>query len=649
MLNNLRQDSKFPTAHWAEWGNEIVKLLNLKQTSKGEHHGACPNCGGKDRFWIKEFNGEVMVNCRQCNDFKAIQEALRSQGLWPDANKMPDLAGPQNKAIEWPAQGEQIMPEIEQAQQAQEAETHPYLVRKNVQRHNAIIDGPDLQIPIIDVTGRRQGVQFIDEDGKKKFSYKMPVNGNFSVIGGPIRDFAYVAEGWATAASIAQATGKPVVFALNAGNIHKVVAGLREAKPNATLVVAGDNDEAGIKAAEQAFAEHGVEYILPPSEGTDFNDLWVTQGPEATRKALTVRNLLDEVFFPEDAQAQLSRNYLVKKWLGEGQMSVLYGPSNTGKSFFALDMSWHVAASQPWNGCKVQGGSVLYLATEGGNAFHNRIVALRQKYPEHKDVKLAVRPSPVNLLDPNADLEKLAKLVREVSRKHGPVRMIVVDTLSRSMAGGNENAPDDMTRFIGNVDALRQVTLAHIMIVHHSGKDKAAGARGHSSLRSATDAEIELDHDAETGIRYAIATKQRDMETGARFDFVLDVVELGQDEDGDAVTTCTISEASAEQIEEASKPKISGKNQLLLKRCFTQLRGERVGKPNPAGAGFPEASAYWTIDEEVLRDHFKGKITGASNPSQSYTRALDALIAGGHLVKNEGLVWFTGKDGRVKD
>jgi len=297
----------------------------------------------------------------------------------------------------------------------------------------------------------------------------------------------------------------------------------------------------------------------------------------------------------------------------------------------------------------VQGGSVLYLATEGGNAFHNRIVALRQKYPEHKDVKLAVRPSPVNLLDPNADLEKLAKLVREVSRKHGPVRMIVVDTLSRSMAGGNENAPDDMTRFIGNVDALRQVTLAHIMIVHHSGKDKAAGARGHSSLRSATDAEIELDHDAETGIRYAIATKQRDMETGARFDFVLDVVELGQDEDGDAVTTCTISEASAEQIEEASKPKITGKNQLLLKRCFTQLRGERVGQPNPAGAGFPESSAYWTIDEEVLRDHFKGKITGASNPWQSYTRALDALIAGGHAVQNEGLVWFTAKDGRVKD
>ena len=76
MLSNLRQDSKFPTAHWAEWGSEIVKLLNLKQTSKGEHHGACPNCGGKDRFWVKEFNGEVVVNCRQCNDFKAIQEAL---------------------------------------------------------------------------------------------------------------------------------------------------------------------------------------------------------------------------------------------------------------------------------------------------------------------------------------------------------------------------------------------------------------------------------------------------------------------------------------------------------------------------------------------------------------------------------------------
>lgn len=346
---------------------------------------------------------------------------------------------------------------------------------------------------------------------------------------------------------------------------------------------------------------------------------------------------------------QLSRNYLVKGWLGEGQMSVIYGPSNVGKSFFALDMCWHVASSSPWNGHKVDGGSVLYLATEGGMAFHNRVVALREKYPEHKNVKLAVRPSPVNLLDPNADMVILEKLCREVSRKHGKVKLIVVDTLSRAMSGANENSPEDMTQFIGNCDTLRGMTGAHVSTVHHSGKDKAAGARGHSSLRAATDTEIELDYNEITGLRTAKATKQRDMETGAVFTFKLDVIDLGIDEDGDAVTTCTIKEASEQEIEEASRPRIKGKNQLMIRKVFTQLRGEGIGHPNPAGAGYPEPRTHWVIQEETIKDHFVGKVSSASNPGSIYKQAVAALVGAGHMVLNDGHIWFTDKDGKCKN
>jgi RecA-family ATPase len=70
--------------------------------------------------------------------------------------------------------------------------------------------------------------------------------------------------------------------------------------------------------------------------------------------------------------------------------------------------------------------------------------------------------------------------------------MIVLDTLSRVIAGGNENAPDDMGQLIGNCDRIRAEARAHVMLVHHTGKDEARGARGHSSLRAATDTEIEV-------------------------------------------------------------------------------------------------------------------------------------------------------------
>ena len=111
---------KYKSARWSEWSSTIVQSLNLKQVTQGEYHGACPNCGGKDRFWINEYNGDVKVQCRQCNDFKEITNILRSQGLWPEREN-----GFTAKEIEWPSVSTQ----------------HPYLAKKKIAQHNALIDG----------------------------------------------------------------------------------------------------------------------------------------------------------------------------------------------------------------------------------------------------------------------------------------------------------------------------------------------------------------------------------------------------------------------------------------------------------------------------------------------------------------------------
>lgn len=268
---------------------------------------------------------------------------------------------------------------------------------------------------------------------------------------------------------------------------------------------------------------------------------------KAKKLAEQKKQSTQELEWFDDIQPVIQSPYMVKGFLDNGSMSVVYGPSNSGKTFFALDVAFHVACCPEWRDRRVKGGAVLYLAAEGGNGIANRIAALRQTTGV-LDVPFALRRAGLDLLDPKADTENVIRLAAEVAKKQ-PLALIVIDTLSRVIAGGDENAASDMTAFIKNVDLIRQRTGAHIMIVHHTGKDAAKGARGHSSLRAATDTEIEVMVD-EFGNRCAKVTKQRDYEGGEEFGFALKSVHLGHDQDGDAVNTCVV-EATEKQEKQA--------------------------------------------------------------------------------------------------
>ena len=215
------------------------------------------------------------------------------------------------------------------------------------------------------------------------------------------------------------------------------------------------------------------------------------------------------------------------------------------------------------------------------------------------------------------------------------------------MPAGDENSPASATAVISAVDKIRATTSAHLMLVHHSGKNLEAKARGHSSLRAAVETEIELSYDEATGLRTALATKQRDLEGGRKFYFKLKVIELGNDMDGDPVTTCVIIPASSDDVEKANKKAIKGKNQILFKTCFKQLRGEGIGMSNPAGVGWPEPRSFWVIKEEDIKKHFMGKVSGVANPSQTYKQSIAGLTSAGHIVQNEGYIWFCDDFGKV--
>jgi hypothetical protein len=236
----------------------------------------------------------------------------------------------------------------------------------------------------------------------------------------------------------------------------------------------------------------------------------------------------------DEIEIDFSPLYLVKGMLDQGEMSVMYGDSNSGKTFLALDIAYAIAAGREWHGRRVKKGLVVYVAAEGGRGIHKRLIALRERYGS-AGTAFALVPCSVDLLRPNGDTAGLIALIKKAEAEFGePAILVVIDTLSRALAGGDENASNDMGAFIKNVDKIRSGTSAHTLVIHHCGKDAAKGARGHTSLRAATDTEIEI---AE---RTVTVTKQRNLDREPAFPFGLEVVTVGTDDEGMAVTSCLV-------------------------------------------------------------------------------------------------------------
>lgn len=280
---------------------------------------------------------------------------------------------------------------------------------------------------------------------------------------------------------------------------------------------------------------YGKEVVGAASLAADFS---AVDMPEGSAPGAQPRPRLHFVSFA-DSMAMATKEQapaLIDGLLDCHAMSVMYGASNVGKTFVALDLAFHVASGRPWRGKAVAQGVVVYVAAEAGRGIHRRVAALGRHYGVG-DVPLAVVPCPVDLLDARGDTEALVALVQEAGvALGGPVVMIVVDTLSRALAGGDENSSVDMGAFVKHADRLRAAAGAHVMVVHHSGKDVSKGARGHSLLRAATDTEIEI---AGGEIQ---ATKQREMEMGAPMAFRLHEVIVGKTPEGKIVTSCVAVE-----------------------------------------------------------------------------------------------------------
>jgi len=281
-----------------------------------------------------------------------------------------------------------------------------------------------------------------------------------------------------------------------------------------------------------------------------------------------------------------------------GGASVLYGESNAGKTFAAVDLALSVASGNPWQGRQVDQGPVLYLALEGGNGIANRIAAYRQHHGIADDLPFAMTSNGVDLTDDNGAVPIIDTAYQILEDTGDAVRLIVIDTLSRSLCGGDENSSADMGALVRNVDAIRQETGAHVMLVHHAGKDLARGARGHSLLRAAIDTEIQVSR-SDSGAVVARVEKQRDLPSEGEFAFVLEPVTLGTDHRGNPVRSCVVA-ATVAPKRSTAKAKMTDIQKAVLDEVKNAVADH--GQPVRPRLDMDEVIA---IPRNRLRNHFE--------------------------------------------
>lgn len=455
------------------------------------------------------------------------------------------------------------------------AAAHPYLTRKGVKPHglHQTADGR-LVMPIY-VGDRLTSLQYIDGDGGKCFHAGGEVAAGYYMIPAAQSESRtlYICEGYATGASIAEATGAAVVVALNAGNLLKVAPWIRTQLPDGDLVIVADNDANGVgqEKAHEAAALSGARVIVPPEEG-DAND-YAQRGRDLAA-LLTQRRpwlIRGKDFYSKPQPLK----WLIKNWLQADALMMSFGASGTGKTFFVLDMALTIAARLPsWHGHRVKGGPVVYLAGEGHYGLKARVAAWVHEHGTEVD-DIFVSTSACDL---NTD-EGYSKVVREVRNYDTQPVLIVVDTLNRFLLG-DENKADDARSMIDRCGRLMQEFGCSVLIVHHTGvnSDNKDRARGSSAWRGAMDIEIKVETSA-GGQLLVTQTKSKDAEVPKPlcFDKVQVTVPGWYDDDGDPVTSVVLEAAEEIKAEGETKRGKAAQRGMDAYEQAARTKGHFVG------------------------------------------------------------------------
>jgi phage/plasmid primase-like uncharacterized protein len=510
---------------------------------------------------------------------------------------------------------------------------HPYLAKKGIQTHGARITGDGrLVLPLYDEDGTLATLQYIDHEGGKLYHPGGQTGGKFWMVGSLDEPGTlFVAEGFATAATIHETTDRPVVVAYSASNLVPVTGTLREMYgATQDIVIVADHDQSGVgqRYAEQASAKYGARMVMPPILG-DAND-YAQAGHDLA--GLLMPPADDWLIPADDFCAQPSPiSWLVKRWIQSQALVMVHGPSGGGKTFVVLDWCLRMASgTEDWAGHKVRQGNVVYLAGEGHHGLRGRVAAWKH---HHKAGKLAMWLSKdgCDLNTPTGYL----KVVEQVRMLKDRPSVIVVDTLHRFLSG-DENSAQDAKTMLDACNALMQEFNCSVILVHHTGVAEEAQhrARGSSAWRGALDIEISIVPGKEGVPMQIVQRKSKDAELAETIHVELQQVAIPgwRDEDDQQVTSAVIVQAQAPTVTKKDS-KIDSHRKTFENAWWSSGAEERNGLPYLSRSAMMEYLVQkMNVSEASAKVYIKPSATGKPIADMLVAEIIEAFEHGWTVI-----------------
>lgn len=528
---------------------------------------------------------------------------------------------------------------------------HPYLKKKAVAGYGVRQDASGrLLVPVRDHGGNLTSLQTIDTDGGKLFLTGGRKKGCCHAIKGADPATYYLCEGYATSATIYEATGGNVVVCFDAGNLLPVAETIRERHPAARIVFCADDDQwkkenAGVTKATEAAVKVDGEVVVPKfqdlsTEPTDFNDLATLEGiGEVKRQIQNAKPLKPEqeaqpagrftfLSLGDLIKQPAPLQWLVKHFLTVNCFALLFAKAGMVKSFLSIAIGMAVATGRPWMGQKILSqGPVFYIAGEGFSGLPARLKAytLANSITDPDQVPFFVSNQAVQVLDP-ASVAAMVAEIEVMGQRHGNPSLIVLDTLARTFGPGNENDTADMSAFVSALDRIRFRYGCAILIVHHSGLADADRSRGSSALRAALDFEYKIEPVDET-VRRLVCTKAKDCEEPSAVYFESKQVGLGwtDPESGEEVASIVLERVPAPSTCQPG-PRLTGSRRVAFDALKRVIRDKTESQPHDDPGRFLD-SMMIHLDEWREAAYAAGisNSTDQAAKQKAFKRAVSAL------------------------
>lgn len=310
-------------------------------------------------------------------------------------------------------------------------------------------------------------------------------------------------------------------------------------------------------------------------------------------------------------------DWLIDGWLCRDSLACLFGDSEAGKSFLALDWSLSVACGLDWQDHPTATGVVVYIAGEGEAGLARRVVAWQQTHDAAIPASRFYLKSCAVLDDAGTE-----NLLTEIASLADSPSLIVADTVARTMSG-DENSSEDMTAYVRALDRLRTATGACLLTIHHSGHADKTRGRGSSVLRAALDAEFSATRDKDANLGTLRATKSKDSTPPNPLGYSLAVTELPDgwvERNGDTGKSCVVRYLDTVP---ALSRKRSAKESIALRALHDALHDAGVAVEGSGGRPAVSNDAW---RERAYQYGLKHPDTSPDTASKAFRRAREALL-----------------------